>query len=695
MSSPVVKQDYSLYQEVDHHTWSLLFNKQNQLGNKNLSREYLSGYEKLGLDDTRIVKIEEISNRLEAISGWTLVPVTGLIPTRDFFYMLINKKYPVTISIRQPHEIDFSEQPDIFHDVCGHLPLLTNEKFTRFLSSYSIIALKYVNNDRAVDFLGRLYWFTYEMGIIHENGEHKAYGGAIITSAEERANISSEEIPIYPFSLDHIINTAYNPYKLQRQYFVIDSFDDLFNVIENLESKLIEHLLLPDQDATIRNFSLNSNIGKEFNNVIGFLNDTQFRFPKAISFVAGQPDEKFFDIEDHLSRFDTYVQHRMKDSGSTRVEVVNKIGQYGKTKGIINDIVAEYLRKEDDINVSADDMLITVGAQEAFGIIVATLCQQEKDVVLVEDPSYIGVSAFAKVFNYHIAGVGTDEEGIDLKALKNKILAVNSSGKRVKMLYVIPDYQNPTGSCMPIGSRLKLLEMAQQYNFLILEDSVYNSFTYAQKKNPTLKSLDRYGRVLYVGSFSKSLFPGLRIGMIVAGQKIENEWGDPVPLIDEMAKVKAQLTNNTSTISQAILGGVLLEKNYRLSEWNKGKFDSYKQKRNCMLAALDKYIDLEKDEWASGIHWTKPEGGFFIKMSLPFEIDNQSVIDSASRFNVIFCPMRYFYLKGGGERELRLTFSNLSLELIESGVQQLAQYIRWNVLRAKAAVVVPAETIYS
>ncbi|NSL86202.1 phenylalanine 4-monooxygenase [Chitinophaga sp. Mgbs1] len=684
MSSPFVTQDESLYQETDHHTWSQLFEKQHQLGNEHLSSAYLEGYEKLGLNDRRIVRIEDISRRLEAMSGWTLVPVAGLIPTRDFFYMLINKKYPVTVYIRQPHELDFSEQPDIFHDVYGHLPLLTNEKFTRFLTSYSIIALKYVNNDRAVDFLGRLYWFTYEMGLIKENGESKVYGGAIITSAEERANIESGAAPVYPFALDHVMNTPYNPYKLQQQYFVINSFDELFNVIEGLEAKLIEHLLLPQQDNVVRNFSLNDHIGKEFNDVIGFLNDTQFKYPEAISFVAGQPDERFFDIEDHIASFDTYVRYRTEKTGSTRTEVVNKIGQYGKTKGFINDLVAEYLKVEEDIKVTPEDILMTVGAQEAFGIVVATLCQQEKDVVLVEDPGYIGVSAFAKVFNYNMAGVSIDEEGIDLKALRNKILAINGSGKRVKLLYVIPDYQNPSGSCMPIGNRLKLLEMAQQYNFMILEDSVYNSFTYAQKKNPTLKSLDRYGRVLYVGSFSKSLFPGLRIGMIVGGQLVENHCGDRVSLIDEMTKVKAQMTNNTSGISQAMLGGVLLAKNFRLSEWNRAKFESYKMKRDHMLAALDKYLDPQTHEWAAGIRWTRPEGGFFIKMSLPFEVDDQSVMDAASQFHVIFSPMRYFYLKTGGEHELRLTFSNLSREMIEKGVRQLAQFIRWNVTGVKA-----------
>lgn len=683
MEKHTVLQDYALYREEDHNTWTVLYNRQRELQRGTLSQEYMSGFDQLALDGGRIVKIGEISKRLESISGWTLVPVSGLIPTRDFFYMLINKRYPVTVSIRRPWEVDFSEQPDIFHDVCGHLPLLTNEKFVKFLTAYSIIALKYVNNDRAVEFLGRLYWYTYEMGIIHENGEDKPYGGAVITSSEEIANVVNDKTPKYPFDIGRIFRTPYNPYKLQNEYFVIDSFDQLFESLQDLEATLVDHLLLSEPDTVLRNYPLNSRLGTGFNNVIGFLNDTQYKFPDAISFVAGQPDENFFEIEDNLSRFDTYVRHRVASDGKDRRTIVNKLGQYSKTKGIVNDIVAEYLKTDENIHIKPEDILMTAGAQEAFAIIVSTICNREQDVILTEDPSYIGLSAFAKVFHYPIHGVSIDEEGIDLRELKNKIIELYRSDKRVKLLYVIPDYQNPSGSCMPIGSRLKLLDMARQYNFLIIEDSVYNSFTYEQKKHPTLKSLDKYNRVIYVGSFSKSLFPGLRIGLIAADQVIENEKGVEVALIDEMVKVKAQLTNNTSAVSQAILAGVLLDNRYSLSEWNKPKFQSYKLKRDRMIAALDKHIRAFESEWSAGIRWTIPEGGFFLKVSLPFPVDTGSVHDCAAKFGVIFCPMRYFYLNGGGENDMRLTFSNLSLENIDEGVGRLAAYLK---ARARANV---------
>lgn len=683
METYIIEQDYDLYNQEDHETWAILCEKQSKLPNEKISKEYLDGFRKLKIDREKIVRIDEVSARLEAISGWTLVPVTGLLPTRDFFYMLINKRYPVTVPIRKPWEIDFSEQPDIFHDICGHLPLLTNEKFIKFLTAFSIIAIKYVNHDRAVEYLGRLYWYTYEMGLIREGAENKPYGGAVITSAEEIANVYNENIPKHDFDLKHIFHTTYNPFRLQKEYFTINSFDDLFNCLEHLEAKLMEHLLLPEQDLLLRNYSLNKHLGHGFNNVIGFLNDTQFRFPEAISFVAGQPDETFFDIENHISKIDLFVDYMVRKTGDSRNTCINKIGQYNKTKGIVNDIVAEYLRNDENIHVKEENILLTTGAQEAFAIIVSTICDPENDVVLVENPSYIGLSSFAKVFNYNLEGIKIDDEGIDLPELKRKVLEVNRSHKRVKLLYVIPDYQNPTGACMPIGNRLKLLELAEKYNFLIIEDSVYNSFTYAQKKNPTLKSLDKYNRVIYVGSFSKSLFPGLRMGLIAADQRIENEIGNSVSLIDEMAKIKAQLTNNTSTISQAILGGVLLDLNCSLSEWSKPKFESYKQKQARMMQALDKYIGSYSGSWSRDIQWNRPDGGFFIKMTVPFSVDSNTVLESASRYNIIFCPMRYFYLQGGGEKEIRLTFSNLSPEQIEAGVKQLADFLKSKISRLK------------
>lgn len=237
-----IAQDYNAYQDVDHETWLRLCRIHDRLDNTNVCQEYLDGYHKLKLNSKKIAHIDEVSRRLERISGWKLIPVNGLIPTKDFFYMLVKKIYPINVSIRPPDEFNFSEQPDIFHDIFGHLPLLTNEKFAKFLTDFSRIALKYVDDPKAIELLGCLYWYTFEIGIIKEGGENKAYGGAFITSIEEMENLNNKSIPKRLFSLEMIFGSSFNPYKLQDEYFVINSFQELFNVVEGLEENLLKHL---------------------------------------------------------------------------------------------------------------------------------------------------------------------------------------------------------------------------------------------------------------------------------------------------------------------------------------------------------------------------------------------------------------------------------------------------------------------
>jgi phenylalanine-4-hydroxylase len=243
MNDNLINQDYLLYTAEDHNTWQTLSTRQASLHQGIVSKAYLEGFNQLQLDPRRIVKIDEMSLHMQKICGWTLLPVDGLIPTKDFFYMLTNHQYPITVPIRKPHELDFSEQPDIFHDVYGHLPLLTNNYFVKFLQTYSSIALKFVDDERAVELLGRLYWFTYEMGIIMEDGIHKPYGGAIITSSGEMANIKSDAVPKYAFDVEHVFCTPYDNLKLQKEYFVINSFADLFNCLDGIEEILRHHLM--------------------------------------------------------------------------------------------------------------------------------------------------------------------------------------------------------------------------------------------------------------------------------------------------------------------------------------------------------------------------------------------------------------------------------------------------------------------
>ena len=202
----------------------------------------LQGYKSLQIDRNKIEKIEQLSTRLKKISAWALIPVSGLLPPKDFFLMLINKCYPITASIRKKSELDFSEQPDIFHDIIGHLPLLTNEKFIQYITALSTIATKYIKNKRATEFLAKLYWYTCEMGLIKENGKIRPYGAAILTSSMEFNNISNKSVAIFHLDIDHIFNTEYDISNLQDKYFYINSLYELFLSIEKVEDELLKLL---------------------------------------------------------------------------------------------------------------------------------------------------------------------------------------------------------------------------------------------------------------------------------------------------------------------------------------------------------------------------------------------------------------------------------------------------------------------
>jgi (S)-3,5-dihydroxyphenylglycine transaminase len=149
-----------------------------------------------------------------------------------------------------------------------------------------------------------------------------------------------------------------------------------------------------------------------------------------------------------------------------------------------------------------------------------------------------------------------------------------------------------------------------------------------------------------------------------------------------MVKVKALLTNNTSTVGQSILAGILIDNNYTLQEYNKPKYEAYTEKRNRIFQALDKYIGSVEEDWARKVRWNKPNGGFFIKMEVPFEVNDEVLMDCVKNYGVIFCPMNYFYLDAGeGMHEIRLTFSNLSLQEIDAGIRNFAAFLREKVTR--------------
>jgi len=226
---------------------------------------------------------------------------------------------------------------------------------------------------------------------------------------------------------------------------------------------------------------------------------------------------------------------------------------------------------------------------------------------------------------------------------------------------------------MSLEERYALLELAARQDILILEDSPYRLVS-PGRQLPTLKSLDRERRVVHLGSYAKTLFPGARVGFAVADQVVVDRTGGTGLLADELTKIKSMVTVNTSPLSQAAVAGMLLACEGRVSELNTETSAYYGDAMAATLRQLDECFSAP-ERAALQVRWNEPTGGFFLTISVPFVTDNAALTRSAEEFGVIWTPMSYFYPQGGGERSLRLSVSYLTQADIVEGIARLARFI--------------------
>ena len=248
----------------------------------------------------------------------------------------------------------------------------------------------------------------------------------------------------------------------------------------------------------------------------------------------------------------------------------------------------------------------------------------------------------------------------------------------------MPDHSNPSGNTLSLEARRALLEVAARRDILLIEDSPYRLVS-AGERLPTLKTLDHDRRVVHIGSYAKSAFPGARLGYIVADQVIADHDGRTGLLAAELAKIKSMVTVNTPTLSQAAVAGLLLACDSRLSEANAEAAAYYQQNLNALLKALDQHFPPNARA-ASRIGWNAPTGGFFLRLQVPFRADEAALTRSARDFGVLWTPMSYFHPEGGGEREIRLAFSALTPPRIREAVARLARFIDAECRRTRPAL---------
>ena len=237
-----MKQEYAAYNEEDFKVWKILFERQMPNLPKAASKAYLEGVEIVKFSADRIANFEELNAILAKTTGWAVQVVPGLIDDDLFFGLLNNKRFPSSTWLRRMDQLDYLEEPDMFHDAFAHMPMLTNVHYTGFLEELSGIALKHIQNPWAIQILSRIYWFTIEFGLIREDGELKIYGAGVLSSAGETKFSLSNEPAHIPYDVRRILNQEYWKDHFQDKYFVIESFEQLYQSLPEIEAVLEEML---------------------------------------------------------------------------------------------------------------------------------------------------------------------------------------------------------------------------------------------------------------------------------------------------------------------------------------------------------------------------------------------------------------------------------------------------------------------
>ncbi|MFJ6755184.1 PLP-dependent aminotransferase family protein [Streptomyces sp. NPDC091273] len=401
-----------------------------------------------------------------------------------------------------------------------------------------------------------------------------------------------------------------------------------------------------------------------------FLNEIAGRFPEAVSFAPGRPTEDFFDPSDLHRYLDTYIHHLTADKGYDEAGVRRELFQYGRTKGVVHELIARHLERDEGIVCDPEAVLVTVGAQEALWLVLRALKAGPQDVVLALDPTYVGLTGAARLLDLPVRSVPEGPRGARPEQVRERIREVRAAGERPRALYLVPDFSNPSGHSLDTGTRRELLEVAEQEDVLLLEDNPYGYFRVADgSRPPTLKALDTGQRVVYLGSLSKTCFPGARVGFAVADQRVTGA-GGPALLADELARAKSMLTVNTPPVTQALVGGMLLEHGGSLLEANRRQIDVYRRNLRCLLQGLNRRF-----AGMPGVRWIAPAGGFFVVLDVPFPVTDALVEEAAVRHGVLFTPMRHFSGQERAGRQLRLSCSSLDPERIEDGLDRLAALI--------------------
>jgi len=432
--------------------------------------------------------------------------------------------------------------------------------------------------------------------------------------------------------------------------------------------------------APLRRADLHASVSDPALDTMNFLNEVTARHPGAISFAPGRPYDGFFDVEQVFGYLRGYLDH-LKALGHAPEVIRDHLFQYGPTAGRIRELIAETLRRDEGVDVPAEAVVVTVGAQEAMLLAVRALITGPSDVLLVSSPCYVGITGVARLLDVTLGTVEEAPAGLRCADVEAAVLAERGAGRRPRAFYLVPDHNNPLGTTVPEATRRELLDLAADLDILILEDTPYR-LVGSERRLPTLKALDRGRRVVHLGSFSKTLFPGARVGYAVADQEVDDGRGGRGLLAAELTKIKSMVTVNTPPLSQAVVAGMLLAAGGQTTGHTQRSSAYYRRTMSATLHELERHLPAERQR-ELGVRWNRPDGGFFLSLQVPFRADDAALARSAEDFGVLWTPMSYFHPAGGGENAIRLSTSYLSDADIVEGIARLVRFVEAEAARTQ------------
>lgn len=365
--------------------------------------------------------------------------------------------------------------------------------------------------------------------------------------------------------------------------------------------------------------------------------------PEIISFAGGLPAGELFPIEKLVS----VSAQVLREDGKSAL-------QYSATEGYtpLREIIANQRMINAGIKANIDNIMITSGSQQGLEF-SARIFIDKNDIIICESPSYLGAINAFKAYQPTFIEIPMDDNGMIVDELEKALKA----HPEAKMIYTIPDFQNPSGKTMSVDRRKRVAELSRIYNIPVIEDCPYGELIFEGEVYPSIKSFDTEGNVIYLGTFSKTFCPGLRIGWVCAEPEI----------IQKYIIVKQGADLQCSSISQRETA--LFMQKYDLNEHIANIRTIYKRRRDIMLESIEKYFPED-------VKYTRPKGGLFAWVELRKDLDASEILVEALKENVAFVPGGSFYANGGNKNHFRLNYSSMNEELIVEGMKRLGKVLQ-------------------